>query len=278
MKASLFSFFCMLMAFATQATLLPSFQSIPSQDTGAIAFYIDPLGAQYVQHGNGKVVKTSARGDSTAVFNQSNRLGPLHGLVVRNPWKTLLLYKNYGYLVTVDAYLEPISTISLKTKNILSASAVAPSYDNQLWVFDDHEYRLKKINDRGELLMQSEDFRLLFDNSPVPTKMIDANGRIYLYDAKKGLFVFDSFGKWIRTVPVTGWLDFDIAQEEVWGCGPDSLFLYKHPLPLVRGVALPAGLASAPFKNISYPYIYLFHPPQQVKRYPMQEVFQGQDR
>jgi hypothetical protein len=86
----------------------------------------------------------------------------------------------------------------------MQAKAVAQSYDNNYWVFDELENKLKKIDDNGKILLESADFRILFSDAFSPQKIIDENGMLFLYDEQKGWLLFDYYGAFKQHIDYAG--------------------------------------------------------------------------
>ncbi len=121
-----------------------------------------------------------------AVFNNVRRFGKVYSIDVSNPLKVLLYYKDFGTIVTLDRFLNERSTLDLRKQNLLQVRAIGQSYDNNIWIFDELEVKLKKIGDDGRIIDQSNDFRLIFDSTPSPDYIIDQDKFVYLYDSQKG--------------------------------------------------------------------------------------------
>jgi hypothetical protein len=86
------------------------------------------------------------------------------------------------------------STIDLRKQDIFQVEAVCLSYDNKIWLYDEFEHKLKKIDEDGKLLFATTDFRQLFDEAFSFTSICDQDGYLYLYDKNKGVYVFDYYG------------------------------------------------------------------------------------
>jgi hypothetical protein len=71
-------------------------------------------------------------------------------------------------ILTLDRFLNIRNTIDLRKADILQAKAVAQSYDNNYWVFDELDNAIKKIDDNGNVLFKSSDFRVLFSEQYNP--------------------------------------------------------------------------------------------------------------
>ncbi|MEP7320153.1 MAG: hypothetical protein ABI921_15460, partial [Panacibacter sp.] len=142
-------------------------------------FFTDNLGNIFLVAKNNQVKKLNQDLDSVGVFNDSRRYGDISFLDVSNPLKIIVYYKDFTSMVVLDRFLNVRNTVDLRTAGILQAKAVAQSYDNNYWVFDELDNAIKKIDDNGNVLLQSPDFRILFSEQYNPTSIIDADGLLY---------------------------------------------------------------------------------------------------
>ncbi len=195
------------------------------------SFAVDNLGELYVIDINNQLKKFNERGDSIGVYNQVTKYGQLTYAEAQNPWKTILFYKNYSTIVLLDKYLSVIASIDLRQQNIFQVRAVTTSYDNYIWLYDEQENKLKKIDDTGNELLETTDFRLLFDSVPSPTKIIDDNGFVYLYDPDKGIYIFDYYGTFKSRLPFTGWSNIAVIDKSIYGFDKDHIYKYTPPVP-----------------------------------------------
>lgn len=189
-----------------------------------INFYTDNLNNIYLVTKSNQVKKLNKNFDSAGIFNDVRRYGDISLLDVNNPLKIIVYYKDFTTLVILDRYLNIRNTIDLRTSGILQAKAVAQSYDNNYWVFDELDNAIKKIDDNGALLLQSADFRNLFAEQYNPSRIIDESGLLYLYDEKKGWLIFDYYGAYKQHIDVAGWKDVQVSGNNV--SGRDTLFIY----------------------------------------------------
>lgn len=189
-------------------------------------FAVDNLGYIYLLDANGQLKKLSPKGDSVGVFNDVRRYGKLFSMDVSNPLKVLLFYKDFGTIVVLDRFLNNRLTIDLRKHQIFQAKAIAQSFDNGVWVYDELEGRLKRLDDSGNLVGETVDFRVLFDDAPSPQFIADADRLVYLYDPVKGLFVLDYFGTLKNKVALTGWTDLQVIGNRVLGRKGDLLESY----------------------------------------------------
>lgn len=191
-----------------------------------IDFAVDNLGNMYLVYQNGQLKKLRANGDSLAVYNNVRRYGKLHAVDVSNPLKVLLHFRDFNTVVILDRLLNERAILDLRRFNFLQVKAIGQSYDNNIWIFDELDAKLKKIGDDGRLIDQSNDFRQLFDSTPSPSVIIDQDKLVYLYDNEKGIYTFDYYGGYKSRLPFTGWRDFTVINNSLFG--RDSAYLYRY--------------------------------------------------
>lgn len=189
------------------------------------AFYTDNLGNIFLVNKNNQVKKLNQNLDSVAVFNDTRRYGDISLLDVTNPLKIIVYYKDFTSFVVLDRFLNIRNTVDLRTANIMQAKALAQSYDNHYWVFDELDNAIKKIDDKGNLLLQSPDFRILFSEPYNPASIIDADGLLYLYDNKRGWLIFDYYGTYKQHVDALNWKDVQVSAGNL--SGHDSVYFYN---------------------------------------------------
>lgn len=196
--------------------------------TGDItAFTVDNLDNIYLLSSTNQIKKLRSNGDSLAVFNDVKKFGKATLIDVSNPLKVLVHYRDFNTIVVLDRLLSVQNIIDLRKQNILQARAIAQSYDNKVWLYDELENKLKKIDEDGKLLLETPDFRQLFGEAPVPQKIYDQDQYVYIYDSAKAVFVFDYYGGLKSNIPITGWKNFKVAGKYIFGSNNDKLFRYN---------------------------------------------------
>jgi hypothetical protein len=189
--------------------------------------------------------KINANGDSVAVFNNVRKYGKLAQIDVSNPLRTLLYYKDFSTIVVLDRLLATRSTIDLRKQDIFQVQAVCLSYDNKIWLYDEFEHKLKKIDEEGKLLFATTDFRQLFDEAFSFTAISDQDGLLYLYDRNKGVYVFDYYGTLKNIFTLTGFDNFKTVGKFITGTRNDSLIRYHPANLLFQHVKLPEAFRKA---------------------------------
>lgn len=193
-----------------------------------VTFSVNNLGELYIINTNNQLKKLNEKGDSVGVFNEVTKYGKLTYVDAQNPWKTILYYQNFSTIVLLDKYLNVLTNINLRKQNIFGVKTVALSYDNNIWLFDEQENKLKKIDDAGKVLMETVDFRQLLDTVPSPSQIVDRDGFVYLYDPKKGIYIFDNYGTFKNKLPFRYWKDIAVIGKNIYGF--DDNYFYRYSL------------------------------------------------
>ncbi len=207
-------------------------------------FTIDNLDNIYLLSNTNQLKKITPDGDYV-VFNDVRKYGKLFSIDATNPLKILLYYKNFSTIVVLDRFLNIRNTINLRKQNIFKVKTIAASYDNNIWLFDEGDAKLKKIDDNGEVLLETVDFRNLFDTIPSPIQIVDRDRFVYLYDTTKGFYTFDYYGAFKNRLPFLNWSNTEVIANTLYGFSGSSLYQYKQGSLNLQEHALPFSFNEA---------------------------------
>lgn len=209
-------------------------------------FAVDNLDNIYLLTAGNQLKKLDSNGDSVAVFNDVKRYGNPSQIDVNNPLKILLYYKNYSTVVVLDRFLNMRNTINFRKRNIFYVNTISTSYDNNIWLFDEQNFKLKKIDDDGKIIQETLDWRNLFDSMPSPNKIIDRDNFVYVYDTAKGFFIFDYYNSFKNKLLFFGWKNIEVNAKIIYGFKNNTLYTYQLNSLMLKEYPLPAF-----FKNYS---------------------------
>lgn len=240
---SILFFLCLAAALVTHAQSDTAFTFLKTIKGDFADFNVDNLDNIYLITATNQLKKINSNGDSAGVFNEVKKYGTVSSIDVTNPLKILLYYKNFATVVMLDRFLNIRNTISFRKKNIFTVQSIATSYDNNIWIFDEQDYKLKKISDDGSVLQESTDFRMIFDTVPSPLQITDKENFVYLYDPEKGFYIFDYYGSLKNRLPFTHWGSVAISEKNMYGFSNNKLYSYElnsftlkeYPLPSIFG-------------------------------------------
>ena len=211
-------------------------------------FEVDNLGNFYLVGRQQQIKKISSTFDSIGLFNDKRNLGKLYSIDVSNPLRVLLFYKDFASIIILDRFLNVRTLLNLRNVQIQQVSAITQSYDNNIWVYDELDNNIKKIDESGRVLLRSPDFRVLFDMPPQPKYLQDLNRYLYAYDSSKGLLLMDYFGAYRNLIPYTGWQNIHGISKGIVATDSAGL-IYYQPYELdIKKQTLPATILTSAVK------------------------------
>ena len=101
-------------------------------------------------------------------------------------------------MIVVDDTLAEIG----RYEGDFSILAVGSSRDNNLWIYDGLDYRLKKISSDNEVLLESNPLESYHQLDIQPNYVIENGNMVYLVQEHKGIVIFDNFGTFSRYIPL----------------------------------------------------------------------------
>ena len=197
----------------------------------------DKLQQSYLVNDQNDVIKFNPAG--TEVFRYSNnKLGHLETIDVSNPFHILLYYPDYGSVLILDRTLSEINHYSLLDLGIPQTHALGVSFDNNIWIYDELAFRLRKHDEQGKVLVESVDLSAMLPESIHPISIRENNNQVYLHDPKTGILIFDVFGQYIKTIPFKNLSSLQVRDQHVFGLQDHQFYVWqietgiKHPIKL----------------------------------------------
>lgn len=249
-------FFLLVTALVGRTQADTTFRLIRTMSGDIVDFTVDNLDNVYVLNSRNQVKKFDAKGDSVAVYNDVKKFGQATLIDVSNPLKILLYYRDFATVVMLDRFLNAVNSIDLRKQNIFQAKAIGQSYDNKIWVYDEVENKLKKVDEDGTLMLETPDFRLLLGAAPTPIKIFDENRYVYVYDSVYGVYVFDYFGALKNNIMIQNWQNFKVTGKFIFGSRSDTLYRYEISSFRYDEWTMPAPIRRSKSFNFSSSRLY----------------------
>lgn len=249
-------FLLSLSAAKAQSITFSNFEKVRAIPGAYISFSIDNLENIYLLSATNQLKKLNSKGDSIAVFNDIKKFGEATLVDVSNPLKILLYYKNFATIAVLDGMLNLKTTIDLRKQNMFRVNAIGLSYDGKIWLYDELDNTLKKIDDQGKVIQKTTDLRQVFSKAIEPKKIYDQNQYVYLYDPQQGIFVFDYYGTFKNRIDITGWNNLRVTDKFV--LGTDSSFIRRYEIPTFRYEQWPIPAPLTEYKQIVYAVNFLY--------------------
>ena len=128
----------------------------------------------------------------------NNGLGNITYLDITNPRKLILFFGGFQKMVFLDNTLSEIARVNVDFSLPYDIRAIGSSRDNHIWIYDALDYKLKKINAQGKVLLESNPLQSYLEVGILPDYIIEYNNEVFLVEEHKGIAVFDNFGNYLR--------------------------------------------------------------------------------
>jgi hypothetical protein len=206
-----------------------------------IQFEIDELNQIYLLEASGRLIQYNEKGDSMSVYNDIKRFGVPNRLDVANPLRPLLFFPTYGTMVILDRLLTYRGSVNFRKLQQVQVSFAINAYDGNFWIYDEQEFKIKKINTDGIVQTESADLRLQLQEAPHPTSMFESDQHLVLYDIEKGFYLFDLYGGFIKHWPYKKWKMLQASKNKIAGISAENelCFLqWNTPVPNCKSIEL----------------------------------------
>ena len=176
---------------------------------------VDKMKQLYLIENAHTLLKYNSEGELLYQFNE-NSLGELSYIDVSNPFRILVYYNDYATVLFLDRTLSEIQRHDLSDLDIPEVRALGTASDNNIWIFDNNTYTLKKVNSQNKVVAESSDLSLLLTEALDPNRLIESNSRVYLNSPNLGILVFDVFGNYIKTIEILNLDYFQVYEEQIF--------------------------------------------------------------
>jgi len=205
---------------------------------------VDALENIYVLTPDFQLMKMNNEGKILSTFNDVKKYGTPSFIDVSNPLKNLIFYKSYGIIVTLDKLLTFRNSINLRNKQLFNVPAIATSYDNNIWLFDGANLKIKKLDDVGNTIIEGQELTLFGDNIPEHVEMLANEKQLLLYDEHKGFYCFDWNGTFKdNVIPFLNWKNVGFSENSIYGFSGNKLLTYEWKSLNLKEFELPEGLS-----------------------------------
>lgn len=163
----------------------------------------DRLGNLYLVKDN-SIWMYNKDGDSLRSFN-SRRYGNINFIDCTDPYKILVFFRDYNITLILDNYLsENGPPMDMQELGFDQATMVCLSQEKGFWVFDQLKQKIMRLDQNFKITHETVNFIQWFGKRLDPNFMIQYNNRLYMNVKSNGIYVFDHFGTYLKTIPIKG--------------------------------------------------------------------------
>lgn len=163
--------------------------------------------------------------DNTIKKYQNNQLkyaqnykiyGNISSVDFSNPLEGYIFYKEANNIVFIDNTLSFRGILDLSKTQVGMASAICRSYDNGVWLFDQTDLQVKKLNKAGEIIQTSGNPIVISNSQLNPLYMVEDGNNLYLADTSNGIIITDINAIYKTTIPIKGVKQIYISNNKLY--------------------------------------------------------------
>lgn len=181
---------------------------------------VDNFGKIYLVKGN--EIKMFTPDGKFLLQNSDKFFGDITDVDATNGLELLTFFEDQVQVTFLDNQLGVKGRdVPLEQLGFEQVSHACTSYGNGVWLFDKVKFQLIRLDKNNNFSARSGQLNQVLGFSVEPIYMRESNNWLYLLDKNKGVLVFDIYGAYYKTIPISGFTYFQVAG--------DHLIHYKAP-------------------------------------------------
>lgn len=177
--------------------------------------YSDNLNRTYLTKGSELSVYDEG-GKRLYTYNELS-LGEIEFVDVNRSLKPLLFFKEVQAIVLLDNTLsKQAETIYPGKSGYSNVDLVCHSGENFYWFFERDNYEFIRVNRQMQAISKSGNLVLLLGRTIEPDYMMEKDNLLYVKDPKKGIYVFDIYANWVKTIPLNVEGKFEVYKNSIY--------------------------------------------------------------
>jgi hypothetical protein len=189
----------------------------------------DNLENLYIVTPTNDIIKYDKNGQKLATAN-FKVLGNISSIDAGNPFEIYVFYRDQNKIIFLDNMLNIRGECDLESIGISQIACVARSSDNQIWLFDMSDQKLKKYSKDLKILNESASFNNFpIGNEISPSLIVDVNSSILLLN-NYYVLEFDLYANFSKTVLIDTLKSFQFLNNKIVYLKSDSIHIYNKSL------------------------------------------------
>jgi hypothetical protein len=157
-----------------------------------------------------------------------------------DPLKIVLFYHDFRQIIFLDNTLSVNgNVIELDKLELLQPLFACSSYENGFWVYDQQDFQLVRFDKNLQRTNSSGNIAQLTGVEIKPNYLIETNNMVYLNDPDNGIFVFDKYGTFSKTMPFKDLTSFQIIGDNLVYSTESQLIEYNFKTFAQKSSSLP---------------------------------------
>lgn len=162
----------------------------------------DFSGNLYLSNEHGVISKYDKNGALQISYSGTVK-SSIYSIDASHTSKIFGFYRDQQSYIILDRFLNPLNEANLNPSIIGFATETAYSANNNLWLFDQSDLSIKKINLISDVVVTSNAIPLMIAEEEWDLLQIEEyQNRLFLYNSSKDMYVFDNLGNYIRKLSI----------------------------------------------------------------------------
>lgn len=207
------------------------------------SFTTDNLQNVYMFHGS-SLRKYNPQGKLLFTYSDKS-YGSIASVDANDPLKLLVFYKDFPEVVLLD------NTLSVNGSPFSPADAGFPlttlacaSHDNGVWLYDAQNFQLVRLDVNLSVGQKTGNIAQTLGINLNPDFLMEYNNFVYLNDSAQGILVFDSYGTYYKTIPITGLTNFEVRGNDLFYVAKNRLHVFHLKTIMEDEMTAPDTLAT----------------------------------
>lgn len=153
--------------------------------------------------------------------------GNIFSLDASNPMELLLFYKEQNIALITDNTLSEIAKINLSELGFYEVLICCRSSDNGIWILDGSDFKLKKINNEYNAVIESESINFFTTQDVIPNFLIEHDNYLFLNLPSTSIFIFDLYGNFYKKIAISNLNSFTVIKDKLYYFKDNIFYSYS---------------------------------------------------
>ncbi|HKC68425.1 MAG TPA: hypothetical protein VKG26_09350 [Bacteroidia bacterium] len=178
-------------------------------------FTTDNIGNTYLIKGE-EIKKYSQTGDLLKIFSNKTT-GKITSVDATNPLRILVFYKDFATILIIDDLLSQNGDpMNLLDYSLEQSDVICNSFNNGIWFFNRENMELVRLDETFKPVVNTGNLNRLLGADFKPNFMLENNGYLYLNNPTEGVYVFDIYGTYFKTIPIKNLQRFQVKENNMF--------------------------------------------------------------
>ncbi len=189
----------------------------------------DNMGNVFVISPTNDIEKYDKNGNKLATAN-FKVLGTITYIDATNPFEIYVFYRDQNKILYLDNLLNLRGETNLESIGISQCAAFARSFDNNLWLMDMADLKIKKYSKDSKFIAESASLNTIISDGPIfPECMVDINSTLYVLN-NGAILNFDAFINYSKTIISDSITAFQMVNQQIVYLRNGAIFTYNPVL------------------------------------------------